>query len=119
MTVEGFYAQWKLSCSDTFYTHYYNPSVVTKGGMVLTKEVCSVCYFDENNVDNVEILTRPEVVGKNPLHIFRNCFDVNIKFPTKTWSGDYHQNRERNKQSKMRQLETLVDKENQKGRKRT
>ena len=67
VTVQGFYAQWKLSCGDSVEINYYNPSVGTKGGTIVTKTVCSVFYLDENNVDKVELLKRPETVGVNPL----------------------------------------------------
>ena len=95
------------------------PSVGTKGGIILTKGVCSVCYFDKNIVDKVELLTRPEIVGKSLLPLCRNCFDVNIKCPTKMWHGNTQKNREKKKQSKKRHMETLVTKVKQKGRKWT
>ena len=72
MKVECFYAQLKLSFGDTIETHYYNPSVGKEVGIIVTKGVCYVCYFDENIADRVELLTRPEVVGKNPLPLGRD-----------------------------------------------
>ena len=74
VTVEGFYAQQKLSCSDTVDTYYYNPYVGTKCRCIVTKGVCSVCYFDGNIVEKVELLTHSEVVGKNLLPIRRNVY---------------------------------------------
>ena len=67
VTVEGFYVQRKLSCGGSVERNYYNPSVGTKGGRIVTKTVCSVCYLDENIVDKVELLTRPEIVRGDPL----------------------------------------------------
>ena len=67
--VEGLYVQWKLSCGDTVDMHYYIFSIEKKGGIILSKGVCSVCYFDKNIVYKVELLTRLEVVGKNMLHL--------------------------------------------------
>ena len=84
MKVEGLYVHRKLSCGDTVDMHYYIFSIEKKGGIILSKGVCSVCYFDENIVDKVELLTRLEVVGKNPLPICRNCFDMNINDPNMT-----------------------------------
>ena len=42
---------------------------------------------------------------------------MNIKCPTTMWRGNSQQNREEKKQSKKRQLETLVVKGKRKGRK--
>ena len=42
VTVEGFYAQRKLSCVGSVERNYYNPSVGTKCGIIVTKTVCSV-----------------------------------------------------------------------------
>ena len=93
------------------------PSVRTKGGIIVTKGVFSVCYFDKNIVYKVELLTRPEIVGKSPLPLFRNCFGMNIKCPTTMWRVNSQKNREEKKQSKKRQPETLVVKVKRKGRK--
>ena len=72
MTIEVFYAKRKLSYGDTVETHYYNPYVGENGGRIVTKGVCYVWYVDSNIVDKVEILMRPEVVGKNLLPLCRN-----------------------------------------------
>ena len=119
MPVIGFYAQQKLFCGDTVETQYYNTYAGTKGGRIVTRWVSYVCYFDENIVDKVETLTQPEVVGKHPLPLCRNFFDMNIKCPTTRWCGNSQHNRKKKKQSKKMNLETLVPKENQKGRKLT
>ena len=103
--------QLKLSYGDTVDTNYYNPSVGMKIGIIVTKVVSSVYYFDENIVDKVELLTRPKVVGKNPLPLCRNCFDMNIKCPNTRGRGNYYSSREKNKHSKKRQVKTLVAKE--------
>ena len=33
-------------------------------------------------------MTRPEVVGKNTLPLYRNCFDMSIKCPTTRWNDN-------------------------------
>ena len=81
MKVEGFYAHQKLSCGGSVERNYYNPYVGTKGGKIATKTVCSICYLDGNIVDKVEILTRLDILRKHLWPLFRNCFDMNIKFP--------------------------------------
>ena len=43
VTVEGFYAQRKLSCGGSVEQNYYNPSIGTKYERNITKTVCSVC----------------------------------------------------------------------------
>ena len=75
--------------------------------------------MDENIVDTVELLTRPEIVGKNPLPLCRNFFYMNIKLPDTRWRGNPQQNREKRKQTKKRQLETLVASGKRKCRKRS
>ena len=82
--VERFYSHWKLSCVGSVEQNYYNPSVGKKYGIIVTKTVCYVCYLEENIVDKVELLTSPDIVGKNTLPLCRN-FDVNIKFPATRW----------------------------------
>ena len=67
VTVEGFYAQRKLSCGGSVEQNYYNPSIGTKGAIIVTNTVCSVYYLEENIVDKVELLTRPEIVRGDPL----------------------------------------------------
>ena len=74
MKVEGLYVHRKLSCGDTVDMHYYIFSIEKKGGIILSKGVCSVCYFDGNIVEKVELLTHSEVVGKNLLPIRRNVY---------------------------------------------
>ena len=74
VAVEGFYAHQELNWGETVEAYYYNPSVGKKGGILVTKGVCSVCYFDKNIVDIVESFTRPGVVGKNLLPLCRNFF---------------------------------------------
>ena len=59
---------------------------------------------------------RPEVVGKNPLPLCRNYFDMNIKCPTTRWNSNYQQNGRKKIQIKKRQMETFIDKGNQKCR---
>ena len=63
-------------------------------------------------------MTRPEVVGKNPLPLFRNCFDMNIKCPTMKWRGNYQHNIYKQTHSKKRHLDTLVAKGKRKVRKK-
>ena len=42
VTVEGFYAQRKLSYVGSVERKHYNPSVGTNCGIIVTKTVCSV-----------------------------------------------------------------------------
>ena len=85
----------------------------------MTKTVCSVCYLDKNIVDKVELLTCPEIVGKNTLPLCRNFLDMNIKFLATRLCVNPHQNIEKRKRTKKRQLETLVTSRKRKCRKRS
>ena len=57
--------------------------------------------------------------GGDPLPLCRNCFGMNIKFPATMWRGNIHQNRDKSKHTKNRQLETLVASGKRKCRKRS
>ena len=103
----NFYDQRKLRCGGTVNSYYYNPYTGTKGSRIATEGVCSVYYFKDKNVDKVELMRRPEVAGKNPLPLFRYCFDINIQCPTTKWQGNIQQKQKQNKNSKKRLVETL------------
>ena len=119
MTVKGLYTQRKLICGGRVEQNYYNPSVGKKDGRIVTNTVCSVCYLDENIVDKVELLTCPEIVGKNQLPLCRIFLYMNIKFPATRWRVNPQQDREKSKQTKKRQLDTLVASGKRKCRKRS
>ena len=78
VTEENFNAHQKLLYGDTVESNYYNPYNETKGSRVVTEDVCYVCYFKDNIVDEFELMRHTEVMGKDPLTICMYCFDMDI-----------------------------------------
>ena len=59
----------------------YNSASGVKGGRIVTKDVCAICYETDNIVLANEIRQKRNMGGKNPLLVCRCCFDKNIEIP--------------------------------------
>ena len=69
----------QLICGDYIDSQYYNPKYGVKGNRVLTKDICEICYVDEDIVLSEEIYYEHDVGGKNQFLVCIYCFDMNIK----------------------------------------
>lgn len=58
------------------------PNTGTKGGRILTLDICSICFSDTPIVPVDEIRTKRDLEGKNPLLVCRYCFDSKVEIPT-------------------------------------
>ena len=106
--MENSFPQPKLYFGDTIESNHYNPSTGTKGGRIVTEDVCSVYYLKVNIVDRVELMRRTEVARKNRLPRCRYCFYMNIQFPTIEWRGNSRYDLEQKNNSEKIQLETFI-----------
>ena len=71
---EFFYLRRAMKCSSPIEATYYNPSSGTKGGRVVTKDICAVCYVDADLVSPNEIRKRrDDLEGKTPLTMCQAC----------------------------------------------
>ena len=44
----AFYVKRQLRCGDYIEYQYYNPKYGVKGNMIVTEDICSICYDDED-----------------------------------------------------------------------
>ena len=68
-------------CGHPIEPQYYNPSTGTKGGRIVTKDLCSVCYLDEDLLSQDEIRNERDLGGKTPLIICRGCLEGGVDPP--------------------------------------
>ena len=55
---------------------YYNPSTGTKGGRIVTEDICAVCYVNADLVSPNQIRKeRHDIGGKTPLTMRQACVD--------------------------------------------
>ena len=76
-----FYSRRALMCGHPIEPQYYNPSTGTKGGRIVTKDLCSVCYLDEDLLSQDEIRNERDLGGKTPLIICRGCLEGGVDPP--------------------------------------
>ena len=46
-----------------------------KGGRIVTKDICAICYVNADIVSPEEMIANCDLGGKSPLPICRGCYD--------------------------------------------
>ena len=100
----GHYARRQTRCGDI------------KGGRIMTKDICAVCYEDDDIVSEVEIRKKRNIGGKNPLLVCRYCFDKNFEIPCSGGRTNEKEKKSQEKSSKRKGLEENVQSGRRKGR---
>ena len=112
-----FFSRRALRCMDPIESQLYNPATGTKGGRIVTEDVCSLCYVKEDLISVDELIMKCDVGGKMPLTICKHCFDTGVVPPC---SGARRKNvaqaTRQSKAKKKRQLDEAVKKGRKKGR---
>lgn len=78
---DSLFVKRQLRCKDYIESQYCNPAAGLKGGRILTKDVCAICYDDEDIVTAEEIQNGCDIGGKDPLLFCRYCFDKKVEIP--------------------------------------
>ena len=97
VTLVIFYDQKKFCCKDIIKYNYYNPSNGIEGIIIITEQVYSVQYLNENNVDKVELTRCTEVEVHYSLFICKYSFDIDIQCPAAKLRWNMQQRREKKK----------------------
>eukprot|EP00957_Ditylum_brightwellii_P184966 14086419-Ditylum_brightwellii.AAC.2 len=67
---------------DPTEANYYNPNTDSRGRRVIvTENICSICYADDDIVPIDEVRKQYNMGVKMPLPICRLCFDKGVKTP--------------------------------------
>mmetsp|Transcript_14019 Transcript_14019/g.30519 ORF Transcript_14019/g.30519 Transcript_14019/m.30519 type:complete len:236 (-) Transcript_14019:86-793(-) len=83
ITVGKFYAHRALMCGHPIEPYYHNPNTGTKGGRIVTKDICAVCYVNDDLVTPNEMIKSLDLLGgKAPLTICRGCFESGVEPPS-------------------------------------
>ena len=71
-------------CNDPVEPIYY-ATQDTRGGRIVTKDICAVCYGPDDLVLKQDLLESGHTKGKEPLPMCRDCFDsgMNLVFSAK------------------------------------
>ena len=93
-----FFARQSLLCGSPIESDYYNPQTGTKGGRIVTKDICALCYVSDDLVAPNEIKKTVNIGGKIPLTICRGCLDSGVDPPC---SAGRRKNVKQAKQQKM------------------
>eukprot|EP00957_Ditylum_brightwellii_P104974 8000755-Ditylum_brightwellii.AAC.2 len=70
-----FYTRQAICCGDPIEAYYYNPLKEMRGGRIVTDDICSVCYIDEDLVSPTEIRQMCDLGSKTSLITYRACVD--------------------------------------------
>jgi hypothetical protein len=117
--IEGnsFVIREHMRCGENVEAAYYSNDA-TRGGRILTTDVCAICYNTEDVISASEIKKRRNLQGKNPLPICRACLDLNVLIPRTKCSRTNSQEKVAQTQAKKRQrLRASVENKRRKGRK--
>ena len=105
-----FYSRRALKCGMPIEASYYNPSTGTKGGRIVTEDICAVCYVNADLVSPNQIRKeRNDIGGKTPLTMCRAC--VNSPGVTVPFLGkrvNFAQKKRQEKGRKNKQMEEAV-----------
>ena len=104
----GHYARRQTRCDDFIESQYYNPKLGVKGGRIVTKDICAVCYEDDDIVSEVEIRKKRNIGGKNPLLVCRYCFDKDFEIPCSGGRTNEKEKKSQEKSPKRKGLEENV-----------
>ena len=98
-----------MLCGDPVEVNYYNPNTGTKGGRIITKDICAICYINADIVSTDEMISNCNLGGKTPLPIFRGCYDAGVDTPFSDARKNIHQAQKQRKRSKKRQSNETVN----------
>ena len=82
----------------------------------MTKDICAVCYVDDDLVSPDEIKRSQDVGGKNPLTICRGCFNDGIEPPCLEGCRNVAQTMQQRKIAKKRRHDAVASGGRQKPR---
>ena len=118
-----FYVQMKLFCGDYIESQCYNhlgrkkAKNSSKGGRLVTGKTCAIWYSFQDVLSDAEIKGIRNIGGKNPLIIYRDCFNSNIKNPTSGRSSNARETQGQRVASKTSKLQVAAQRIKKKDRK--
>ena len=104
------YSRRAQLCGQSIEANYYNPPTGTKGGRIITKDICSVCYIDADLMTPNEIRTiRNDLNGRTPLILCRACArDSSVTVPCSGARKNIKHAKQQQKEAKKRKLDEAV-----------
>ena len=110
MDIKGgkFYSRRALLCGHPIESEYYNPATGTKGGRIVTKDICAVCYIADDLVTPNEIRKLKDLGGKTPLTICRGCLDSGVVLPCSSKRQNTKQATQQKKAATKRKLDKVT-----------
>lgn len=103
-----FYSRRAIRCGDPIESYYYNPNTGTKGGRIVTKNICAVCYVDDDLIAPNQIKQLRDVGGKTPLMMCKACVDSGIDVPCSNARKNVKQAKQQKKASKRKKMSKAV-----------
>jgi len=104
-----FYNRRAVLCGDPIEANYYNPNTGTKGGRIVTEDICAICYINDDIVSTNEMIANRNLGGKTPLPICRGCYDAGVEIPFSGARKNIQQAQKQRKRSKKRQSKEAVN----------
>ena len=89
----------------------------SKGGILLTGNICTICYSFQDVLLDPEIKGNLNIGGNNPLLICRDCFNSNIKIPNLGGSSNTRENQGQRGSARTRKLQVYLQTGHNKSRK--
>ena len=110
MDVKGgkLYCRRAVLCGHPIKSEYYNPATDTKGGRVVTNDICAICYIVDDLLSPNEIRKLKDVGGKTPLTICRGCLDNGIEPPCSRKHTNARQASQQKKSANKRKLNEAI-----------
>ncbi len=97
-----------MLCGHPIESEYYNPSMGTKGGRIVTKDICAIFYIADDLVAPSEIRKVKDVSGKTPLTMCRGCFDSGVEPPCSVKRTNAKQAIQQKESGKKRSMDKAV-----------
>jgi hypothetical protein len=76
-----FFARQTLLCCSPIELEYYNPTTGTKGGRIVTEDICALCYVKDDLVTPNKIKKSVNIGGRISLTICIGCFESRVELP--------------------------------------
>ena len=111
-----FYSRRAIRCGQPIEAAYYNPTTGTKGGRIVTDDICSVCYVDADLATPDEIRSKCDLGGKTPLMMCRGCLNLGVDPPCSGARKNVKQAKQQQDAAKKRRMEAAVSKGRRKAR---